>query len=1126
MFKKSDKKLQINISTLKGSLILPSIILSLGILLLYNPVWDTRINSFNRTLGNGVLQGVDITKRINHIIFFNFLLVPATIFLVYFIISILCKNINNKNNDNVNFINIISIISLPAMIFAHINKFSNKDFLGIEIIFPCALIVLGIIFLVINEKKIELNFDVFKWCIFATIPITLFVMLIFWRLGIIISVNKSSFLGKALDTGLNSALNNVLNTGLLAMVFFILVIIIFISVTLCYNRINFLALKKAYTFVMIAPIVVSVFLELTNILNQYSIFLNSKFKITFIIYFVLGVIFIGYYLFLSSRKISSEDFCFEKYYYPILLTGFAFISVQLPLKNTFQTDFFEQSNHGTAISEFFNFGKIPIIQTFDAHMLQNQIGNVLYGLINNDHQGAIFLGYSLLPVFIILYYFLFNKFFDRDIAFFLMLLFPITLENTFKLFSLAPIVILAFLYAYKTKKYRGFLIYWGSVAITCIFGLDMGFAITSATITTWLIMWFLNKNAVSIKKLILSCLYVAFFFAGTFLLLCLLKGVSPVGRLIEFLNLCESNANWGYSSIGNSAMTAFAVCYFIVPSVTAIMIIILVLKKRKNKDLISENKFIITLIIGLLCIFNLSRGIVRHSLVENKNMYIISSAPLFISMFIYIFKEKSKLLYFVISNVAIMIVLGLTINLNSIFPRPFINSAISRYLTFEPYRTQSFEKTERAVVSDEMKNLYMPLKEVLDKTLLPDETFIDFTNQTLLYALTGREKPMYVDQSPGLLSGEYTQQRFIDQCEQMSKKTPFVLMPIDSTMLLSTNLDGIQNLYRYYLVSEYISNNFKPLFRTSKFAVWCRKDRFDEKANLVSRLMADNKKSYSEVSLSEECTKILNGHSESLSVENKELILKSNNVDPFLVGIDKLMKLREISSDVSYINISIEYDSDKQGAFELFYTTDNGENFNPQKVVSKNMPKTGVFEATIPYTKNTQIRFDTPENSTIKIKNIKFKEIKDLNLEEIEPIDYNYMPIDYHSYDLVDIPYIWANYDKIGIDQKQEQININKNTSIYSFSSIDKSHGNYLFINASSSNDGKMIVQLGKEDKNEFSPLIKFDFSLKRGNNTNYLIRLSSDFIWYSNEINSIRINSDNNSNINKISILKGDTLK
>lgn len=1122
---KINNKLHFSNSVFKTNLILPSLSISLGLLLLYIPFLGTQVKAFDRTLGNGILNGVDITKRINNISFFDFLLVPAILFFIYFAISILCKNINEKNNECVNFINTISIVSLPALIFAHINKFSSKDFLSIEVILPCFIIVLGIIFLIVSKHKVTLKFQVFKWCVFATIPVTLLVTLIFRKFNVTVAINKFPFLDTTLNSEFSVALNNVLNIGLFTAIFGVLFAIIFLTTTLCYERISFSILKKSYIPVIIAPIVTSLFLELTNILNQQSIFINSKFGITFIIYIIFGITFVGYYLFCNYNKKFSEEFCFEKFYYPLLLITFSLIAVQPSLQSALKTDFFEQSNNGTAISEMFNFGKIPIIQTFDAHMLQNEIGSILYGLLNNDFQGAIFLGYSLLPLFVVLYYFLFIKFFNKDISFFLMLMFPITSENTFTVFSLAPIVILSFLYAYKAKTYKAYLLHWISIAFACLFRLDMGFSLAFASITVWGIMWLLKKNMILIRKLVLSCIYVIISGFVTFVGICLLKSISPLQRMIEFLKLCESNINWAYSSLGNTAMTAFVFSYFIVPSITTTMIFVFIFKKWENKELVSDEKFIITLIIGLLCVFNLSRGIVRHSLVENKNIYIVSSAPLFISMFIYIFKKKNKLLSFIISNTIFMIILSLTINLNSIFPRSLINSAISKYLTFEPYNTISSEKKERVVISDDMKKIYLPLKNVLNRTLLSNETYIDFTNQTLLYALTGREKPMYINQSPGLLSGEYTQQRFINQCEQVPENVPFVLMPIEP-MLLSTDLDGIQNSYRYYLISEYISNNFKPLFRTSKFAVWCRKDRFYEKADLVSKLIADNNDLYSKISLSEGCTKDLNGHNENTSVVNNQLILKSIDVDPYLIGLDKLINIKEISSNVSYMNISIEYESDKDGLFELFYTTDKGEDFNPQKVVSRNLPGSGVFEAEIPCTEDTKIRFDIPEKSNVKIKNISVKGIKDLYSDNISFIDYNYLPIDNHTYHMINIPYIWANYDKIGIDKKEEQLVISLNSSIYNFSSINKQYGNYLFVNASSVSNGTMTVQLGKDDGNGFTKLSQFDFLLKEGKNQKYLIRLSSDFMWYSDQINSIKIASDNNSTIDKISVLKGDTLK
>lgn len=1094
-------KLLFNISSFDKNFILPSCFLSLAIILLYNPLTNIGVKSFDRSLGNGVLYGIDITKRISNISFYDFVLIPVTFLGVYLGILALCKNMVKDNDECIEFINIVSIISFAPLIFTYINRFSSKSFLGMEVIFPCFIIAFAIMFLFVNHRVLKLDFALFKWCIFAVIPITLLLALLFYKFNVNISIY------------------------ILSIVYAVAFIVLFSIITICYRRIDFFALKKSYLIVMIAPIIISLFLELTNILNQYSIFLSSKVIVTIIIYLLLAITFIAYYLFLKSRQNSCENFCFEKYYYPILLIGLALVSVQLPLQATFKTEFFEQSNSGTAISELFNFGKIPIIETFDAHMLQNEIGNILYGLLNNDSKGALFTGYSLLPIFIVLYYFLFTRFFNKDISFFIMLLYPITADNTFQLFSLAPIVILSFLYAYKNRTYKGYMFYWISISISCLFKLDMGFALAFASISTWAIMWLMKKNQINIKKLILSCLYIVSIYFVLFISICLVKRVPPLQRIMEFLNLCKSNINWGYNTLGNPIMVAFMMSYFIIPAITFILIIAFIFKKYKDKEFISDNKFIIGLTIGLLCIFNLSRGIVRHSLVENTNIHAVSSSTIFISLFIYIFSKKNKLIKFIISNVTLIIVFGLTVNLNSTFPRPLINSALSRYLTFDSYKTVSVEKTERVIVSDEMKKVYLPLKNILDKTLLSNETYIDFTNQTFLYSLTEREKPMYLNQSPGLLSGEYTQQKFIEQCEKNPEKVPFVLMPIEQ-MPLSTSLDEIQNSYRYYLVSEYISNNFKPLFRTSKFALWCRNDRFYEKANLVSKLMINNKDSYSKVSLSEESTNMLIGYNENLSVSNNQLILKSTNVDPILIGLDKLMKLKEISSDVSAINISIEYDSDKEGLFELFYTTDNGENFNSQKVVSKNLSKSGVFEATIPYTKDTAIRFDIPENSTVKIKNISFKGIKDLYSDDIKTIDYNYMPIDYHSYHLMNIPYIWANYDKIGVDRKEEQLKINKNSSVYNFSSIDKQLGNYLFVNATSAKDGIMTVQLGKEDGSGFVMLSQFDFSLKSGNNQSYLIRLSSDFMWYSNQINAIKITSDNNATLNKTSIMKGDTLK
>ena len=77
----------------------------------------------------------------------------------------------------------------------------------------------------------------------------------------------------------------------------------------------------------------------------------------------------------------------------------------------------------------------------------------------------------------------------------------------------------------------------------------------------------------------------------------------------------------------------------------------------------------------------------------------------------------------------------------------------------------------------------------INNYLNEESTYLDLSNQTLLYALLGREKPVYINQSPGLLSGEQSQQLFIEQIEKYEHGVPVVLKAKDK--LLSEILDGI-----------------------------------------------------------------------------------------------------------------------------------------------------------------------------------------------------------------------------------------------------------------------------------------------------------------------------------------------
>ena len=113
--------------------------------------------------------------------------------------------------------------------------------------------------------------------------------------------------------------------------------------------------------------------------------------------------------------------------------------------------------------------------------------------------------------------------------------------------------------------------------------------------------------------------------------------------------------------------------------------------------------------------------------------------------------------------------------------------------------------------------------------LSPDETYLDFTNQTTTYAWTGRRNPAFIVQSPAMLSGEVTQREFIREIESDITKVPIVIMPTENGRYLSLHLDGINNNIRHYLVAEWIYNNYRPFIKYNSFtSVWVLNSRYDE----------------------------------------------------------------------------------------------------------------------------------------------------------------------------------------------------------------------------------------------------------------------------------------------------------
>jgi hypothetical protein len=434
----------------------------------------------------------------------------------------------------------------------------------------------------------------------------------------------------------------------------------------------------------------------------------------------------------------------------------------------------------------------------------------------------------------------------------------------------------------------------------------------------------------------------------------------------------------------------------------------------KNKS-INKNDYstIILLILGFAYIFNFSRGIVRHNLIEiDQSYYIfIFDSILYIALFI----EKviiKKDIYFLPILALIMIMFSLSINNidiknnaldNSISRFEIISKNISKNISksnglsyYDKIAIEKIKKT-RIIYNNDINTSYF--KELCDLLLDEDDTFLDFANYSFLYSAYNREDPVYVSQSPLQLSGEFTQIQFIKQIEKNINNIPIAILPNEFEDVNST-LDGINNTYRYYLISEFIYEHYYPLIKKDKINIWVLKDKYLEYKNLL------NKNDYNDLLIDE------------LSELNDASIL-----------VNKLYYLPYIWANKDIINANT----------------------------------------------NTTIKVFLKSEKNFSVEGKTFDEVGNIGFDNVYCLN---------------------------------DMNFNKNSNYISF----KINSNY---------DDNVMLLFGKVEDEIFIDKSMYYFNTVEGVNE-YLIRISTDYNWYNDDINSFVVLSKY-SNIAEARVLAGD---
>lgn len=791
-----------------------------GVLILaYNPMnkIGTNITEYKRIIGAGVIAGSDVAKRINR---FSVWIVLFLLSFVLFYLSInyfMTLKLGKEEQKVQKFLDKFLVIANIELILRCMNFFQNEE---AENNFSYSYYTLLLIFIVssiyilghLGERISAENYLQLCICGYA----------ISYAIACISKVQSKN--GKLLFA----------------------VQVLYVVVALVY--IIFGKLKKFYvnenTFnfitiiVCLLPLLTSAYIEMINVCNQHMIFVGHPRKYYGVL---MGLIcFVGAVIYFVYVKCFWKIKDYKKISYLMLVAGVSALSVQIPLQGVYNADVFETANSSVLISDFLNFGTIPLVEHYGGHMMTDVWEGILYAYLNDDFIGAIFSPYAVyikIPLAIFLYL-LFAYIWEPDMALIITLFLPV--YSGWNYFGLGMLICIAMLvYLKKNTYFRAFLI-WITIVWCVIYRLDLGVAFGIASIVTLVIYTLYTHSRKMGEQLLISFCVMCAGGVATWFLLCINKSIDPVKRLLEFLNISLSNLNWAYEGLGDMSLMAYSWCYIFIPFIMIVILFYCVTSKKFKNNVINE-KWMILVFLGVSYFANFSRGLVRHSLVENDMTVVMWTAYVFIAMFMGVYKEGGKkfiVVYsvFILCNSLLMsdsaisstTISDVAVEKMDNYTKTWSTSSDADELSIEigeiddadiidmnsVYRTDSGniltvwealkyknKRVNRVVWAEEISEKTKMYEKVIDLLLDDNETFIDFMNRSFMYSALNRKNPVYVSQSPMQLSGEYTQERFIEEIEKAD--APIVLMPTTHSRG-SVILDEISNVYRNYKVAEYI----------------------------------------------------------------------------------------------------------------------------------------------------------------------------------------------------------------------------------------------------------------------------------------------------------------------------------
>lgn len=864
------------------------------------------------------------------------------------------------------------------------------------------------------------------------------------------------------------------------------------------------------------PLLSIVATELYMILNQHDIYVPGN----RIIYFSLLLLLLVWMAFRNIQwkknlaKTDTGSFqTLARVWFPAIAAGIAALATYRPIVPV-NIDWFEDANRILPLQQWFDFGKIPFLDTFSSHAFSDFGPGILFSLLNGSNALGGFVYQFIVPVLvtIVLYYFVFRITQNGLIALFVVLFYPYSDFILPSYYNLIPLTILALLNIYRKQNTGNYIIFFLVLVLMIVWRIDLGSANLIAGIGGLLILCLATPNFTPDKSSLLKGLAVVVSGALTaFILVSIFYSGNIFSRLSEALGYMSSFQSYGLKDLSAVKNIEYYSLYFVLPFAVLLTAAYSFIKLRKNGDHQKSQSYLALSILFLSLFFfaNFQRGLVRHTLAEQWDTALTSYGYFILTVGVFFnsrFKNNKTILFFIFITLSTLIVVNYKFSEPVLSKNNMYFSAKQEMHNAMTVRSLGM-KVNRTPESPDIASTYHELDAFLKNNFPDSSTFLDFSNSPMLYYYLHRTTPNYLCQIPHTAHNEKMQKFLLDGLSEYD--IPVVVFSHVPGNFWD-NLDGIPNSLRHYRISEYIYKHYQPFGILNSHSIWLRKD----------------------IKLKESPSRLLMNHT-SL---NSLVINGGTQIDSttILGNPDAAIRIKNFNSAPIKLSNSFRYYftfkliSGAQTNFSIFNTYSG-----PQGTETRKADLRVVAGHSEPF----YILEKKQDEEFLQSTEILLPPGIDFSFSSVQFIECEKLPDLYSSqiqeHNLKFIPYVWANFDNENTneDKANELMLLDQNHPLEANHEIrfrvkripDKQHGNYIHLKAraTGTNPANVILNYGYQNKKSGGVI----FTILNSETVNeYKIRISSQYNWYKDDIEWISVYSiGENLELRLIEIEKGD---